>query len=236
MNTRTLLASIAGLSLVGALAVTGCTSSPNAPTDPALNLRTSDAAAQFLACLTSAGVAAKINDQGMVLVKESTPAAPDPDGSISRRSGSSGGGESMFVEGDAAGNNWVAVANAGYFVDDPDTQDAYAACEKAHPDFTQPQFDPTKDPKFEEMRTEQQEAALAFSRCARENGFSQIADPVAGELGGSIMIPSGFTEDDFRALVAACYDPKSSFGLGSDENLGFEPWRILEEFLNRPAS
>ncbi|MFV0432922.1 MAG: hypothetical protein ACK5LO_02910 [Leucobacter sp.] len=233
MNTRTLLTALAGFSLIGALALTGCAGSPPSTARPAPNGQASDAASRFLACLTSAGVEAKINDQGMVLVKDPTAVSEGPGGSIST---DSGGAESMMIESDEAGNAWAAPANADYFADDPNTQDAYAACEKAHPDFSQPQFDPTKDPEFTEMLGEQQEAALAFARCARENGYAEIADPDAGAMGGSVMIPSGFTEDDFRALIEVCYDPSTGFGFGSDENLGFEPWTILEEFQNAPAS
>lgn len=232
MNTRTLFTVVAGFSLLGALALTGCTSST--PSDPEPGGPKSDAASQFLACLTSAGVDAKINDQGMVLVKDPTATSEGPGGSMSMESG--GGGQSMMIEGDDAGNTWVAAVDADYFADDPDTQDAYAACEKKHPDFTQPQFDPTKDPEFTEMQGEQQEAALAFAQCARKNGYPEIADPGPGSMGGSIMIPAGFTEDDFRALIEACYDPTTGFGFGSNEDLGFEPWTILEEFQNAPAS
>lgn len=224
MRIRTRFGAAAGVVLAGLVALTGCTST-SVPNPSGTGGQPADAAASFLACLKSAGVEAKINDNGMVLVKQ---AGAGPDGSVSTGSGDR---ETLLIEGDAAGDTWVAPVDAGYFADDPDTQDAYAACEQKHPDFTQPQYDPNSDPEHQQQAAEQQEAALAFAQCARRKGFTQIADPDAG-TGGAIMIPDDFTETDFRALVEACYEPNSSFAFGTSDSLGFEPWQILEEFQN----
>ena len=147
-----------------------------------------------------------------------------------------GSGEGLLsMEGDDAGNTWVAVASADYFVDSPEVQDAYAACEKEHPSFEQAQFEPSDDPAFQEDAAKQEEDALAFAQCAREQGYSQIADPDFSAMNG-ILIPSGFTEQEFRALIEACWDPNSNFAFGSNSDLAFEPWTILDEFQNAPAS
>lgn len=229
MKTRTLFPALAAFTLAGALTLTGC-SNTDATKDPNPTGQGSDAASAFLACLTAAKVEAKINDQGMVLVKS---------GKIADSEGDAFGtspddGEILLAEGDEAGNTWIAPADADYFANDPDTQDAWTSCEKQH-SFTQPQYDPMNDPRFQEDQAKQEEAALAFAKCARENGFTQIADPDAA-MGGAVLIPDGFTESDFRALAEACYDPMSAFAFATSENLGFEPWTILEEFQNAPAS
>ncbi len=217
---------LAGVTI--ALALTACSSAPTAPesTDDA-----SDAAGAFLACLTAAGVEAKINDNGMVLVK--LPPQPSDSGEMSIGSDD---GRALIIEGDSAGNSWVAAADASYFTDDPDTQDAYRACEAQHPAFAQPQYDPADDPRFQADIAKQEEAALAFAQCARANGYAQIADPDPQTAPGAIMIPDDFTEADFRALAEACYDPNSTFAFGTSDGAAFEPWTILDELQNAPAS
>ncbi|SMX92984.1 hypothetical protein BSP109_02679 [Brevibacterium sp. Mu109] len=230
MKSRNMLVALAGLTMAGALALTGCTNTAS-PEDPATGSQGPDEASAFLACLTAADVEAKINASGQVLVK--VPGQPGDGGQVSSGDGSGAG--LLGMEGDEAGNTWVAVQSADYFADTPDVQDAYAACEAEHPNFVQAQFDPSSNPDVAEELEGQEEAALAFAQCARENGFSQIADPDAA-MGGAILIPDGFSESDFRALAEECYDPASSFAFASSEDLGFDPWMVLEEFQNAPAS
>jgi len=221
---------LTAIALAAAVALVGCTGAPTEPEPETAS------AAQFVACLKAAGVEARVGTQGHALVLVGGPPTGEPGEVVRHESSAEGEAQGWsYGEVDESGS-WDAAETAAYFADDPDTQDAYAACEKKHPDFTQPQFDPTKDPEFTEMQGEQQEAALAFAQCARKNGYPEIADPGPGSMGGSIMIPAGFTEDDFRALIEACYDPTTGFGFGSNEDLGFEPWTILEEFQNAPAS
>lgn len=231
MRTRNVFAALAGLTTAGTLALSGCTSTTG-PEEPDPAAEASDGASAFLACLTASDVEAKINASGQVLVK--TPDEIGDDGVISSSDDGSGEGE-LSMESDDAGNIWVAVASADYFVDSPDVQDAYAACEKEHPDFEQPQFDPGDDPAFQEDAGKQEEDALAFAQCARDQGYSQVADPDFSAVNG-ILIPSGFTEQEFRALIEECWDPNSTFAFGSDGELDFEPWAILDEFQDVPAS
>jgi hypothetical protein len=229
MKTRTMFTAFVGLTIAGALALTGCTGNAKSPEDlPAA--QGSDEASAFLACLTAADVDAKINTSGQVLVKTSQQF--DAGGTISSDTGN---GDVLTMESDDSGNLWVAPASSSYFIDDPDTQDAYATCEREHPDFAQPEFDPSSDPGFQQDQAKQEEAALAFAQCARENGFTQIADPNPEFVSG-IMIPDDFTESDFRTLAEACYKADTGFGFAHSDDLGFEPWKILEESQNTPAS
>ncbi|WP_022916677.1 hypothetical protein [Ruania albidiflava] len=229
MKARTLPGATVGITLVGVLALAGCSDGPSNAPDP--DEAGSDAAAVFLACLTAADVEAGLNTDDQVLVK--LPAEPGDGAEISSGADDDG---LLGMELDEAGHLWAVAADSTYFVDVPEIQDAYATCEQEHPEFTQPHPDPGNDPEHQDLSAEQQAAALAFARCARENGFPQIADP-EGDMGGAIMIPDGFSESDFRALAEACYDPGSSFAVGtSTEDLGFDPWAILEELEDAPVS
>lgn len=218
----------AGIVLTCAVILTGCTGNSDTPlAEPSANSQDSDAAASFLACLTSSDVEAKINNGGQVLVK----LPPQLGG----ESGISSGDGVMAMEGDEAGNLWVAATESSYFVDTPDIQDAYAACEKKHPDFTQPLVNPLDDPAMTQEFEQQEEDALAFAQCARANGFPQIADPDFETMNG-ILLPDDFTEADFRSLIETCWDPASTFAFGTSTTATFEPWMILEEFQSAPTS
>ncbi len=227
MKTRRLFTVLSGLTTAGTLALSGC--ADNSSEDPDTAPQSSDEASTFLGCLTSAGVDAKINTSGQVLIK--TPAQLEAGDEIS----SDDDGEALALERDDAGNLWVAAPDATYFADNPQTQDAYASCEEKHPDFMQPQSDPGSDPNFQQDQAQQEEVALEFAQCARQNGFSQVADPDAS-VGGAILLPDGFDESAFRALVEACYDPANPIAIASTGELDFEPWKILEEFQEDPAS
>ena len=227
MKTRRLFTVLTGLTIAGTLALSGCTD--NSSEEPDTAPQSSDEASTFLGCLTSAGVDAKINTSGQVLIK--TPAQLEAGDEIS----SDDDGEALALERDDAGNLWVAAPDATYFADNPQTQDAYASCEEKHPDFMQPQSDPGSDPNFQQDQAQQEEVALEFAQCARQNGFSQVADPDAS-VGGAIPLPDGFDESAFRALVEACYDPANPIAIASTGELDFEPWKILEEFQEDPAS
>lgn len=224
MNTRHRHLGIAGLALAAALALSGC--SGEAADEGGEPEPGSEAATAFLACLTSKGVDARINDQGMVLVRDAQLQPVDGD-SIEIGSGSDTG--ALLIEGDDAGNQWVAAASADYFAEDPDTHEAYAACEREHPSFEQPAFDPAADPEFRRMQEEQTEAALAFAQCARENGEPEFPDPDPEQMGG-LMLPDGMTEDGFRAIVEACYDGATAPAFIMQDDAEFEPWVVLDEF------
>ncbi|MFT4029409.1 MAG: hypothetical protein QM675_05995 [Protaetiibacter sp.] len=188
-------------------------------------------ASQFVACLTAAGVEAKVGDTGHVLVKTGS-----GDGSISSDSSGSGEG-SLLTMGDSDGSVWNAPASSAYFADDPDTQDAYAACEQEFPDFTQPEYDPQDDPALQEYLAQQAEDGLTFARCARDSGFAWVADP-AGEAGttAGIALPADLTEEEFRALLEACFEPTMSLAWLIEGELGFDLSAVLEEFTGDAAS
>ena len=227
MKSRSLLTSLTGFTIAAALALTGCSAgdAPDAGGDE------KDATAAFLACLTSAGMVAKVGDQGMVLVKDAKSSAND---SMLTYSGDS---TAIMTVTDDSGAIWVAPANADYFADDPAAKDTYSSCEKKHASFAQPQFDPNKSGPNREWTARQAELALAFAQCARTNGFTQIADPAPAEAGSvaAIVIPDGFTETEFRALIDACWEPENSFVIGAGEKLDFSPWAVLEELENARA-
>lgn len=228
MQTQTLFTTLASLSAVGALALSGCTSSSTTLDEPAPETQGTDTTASFLACLTSAGVDAKINSSDQVLVKATGGTAAG--GVITSEEGALG------MEADDQGNSWVVPADASYFSDDPDTQDAYATCEQQYPDFEQPQFDSSNDPAFHEDGREQEEAALVFAQCARTNGYSQIQDPDFSRA-NALQLPGDLTEADFRDLLGECWDRDTPvFNFGQPIDAPFEAWAVLEEFLNAPTS
>jgi len=228
MKTQTRFSALAGLTIAGTLALTACTSDTMIPKEPVSADPGTDVAASFLACLDSSGVEAKINSSGQVLVK--APAGSTEGGVISSGDGA------LAIEGDDEGNTWVVPADATYFAQAPDIQEAYAACEEQHPEFEQPQFDPSDDPAFQQETAEQEEAALAFAQCARSNGYSNIEDPDFSRA-NALQIPSDLTEDDFRALLDECWDRDAPvFNFAQPTDAAFEAWAVLEEFLNAPAS
>lgn len=210
-----------------ALALAGCTAPPQDDADAG------GASAQFVACLKAAGVDAKIADEvsggAFVIVKVGE---ADSGGGSSISSSDSGGEAPLVTMGDSEGT-WVAAQSSAYFVDDPDIQDAYAACEAEHPGFAQPEFDPEGDPAMQEQLAEQQANALEFARCARDEGFAWVADPGPDTAGG-IALPADLTEAEFRAVMTVCWDSENTgFGwsLPADE-LGFDWQAVLMEFMD----
>lgn len=221
------------------LALTGCGSIPLfGPQDTTGGDAQTDAAARFVACLRASDVEARIGSglegesgDGLVFVRQQ--AVVGSDGSI--EFGSASAGESpLLVSGDESGM-WVAPASSAYFVDDPDTQDAYAACEQAHPEFEQPEFDVFDDPAFQEQLAAQQEAALAFARCARDAGFAWVADPATADQ-GAIALPADLTESEFRALLTACSEQLGQFAWAVDGELGFDWLTVLQEVQGEGGS
>ena len=227
MTNRHRLSGIAGLALAGMLALSACTATQ--PTKTETEHKGSDPASLFLACLTSKGVEAKINKSGQVLVRDTAQQQP---GKAMEMSSGSGSGEALMMEGDETGASWVGAANSDYFANDPETQEAYAACEKEHPTFEQPAYEPENDPEMQKMQAEQGKAAPAFAQCARENGAPEFPDP---EEMGALMIPDDMTEDEFRALAEACYDGQTPLALMHAVDSAFDPWDVLEEFMKAPV-
>lgn len=232
MTTRTFLTTLVGVALTGATALTGCSGTPDEAADPApSDGGDSDTAAAFLACLTSAGVEAKINDSGQVLIKQ--PIETD-DGVMSMSSDDQG---LLGMEIDDSGDTWVVPVSADYLQDDPDAQEAYAACENEHADFSQPHADPlADDPGLEADQQEQEIAALAFAQCARDNGSAQFEDPDFSQA-NALMLPEAMTEAEFRALLEACWEEGGPvFNVGQTPDAPFEAWAVLDEFLQSTTS
>jgi hypothetical protein len=232
MNTRTLFTTLGGLSLAVTFALTACSSAPDDQASPSPMTGASDASAAFLACLMKADVESKINDSGQVLVM-TAPRSGD-DAGVSIGSGDPG---VLGLEQDEAGNTWVIATDAAYFEDDPDTRDAYADCQSEHPGFVQPDADPSAiDPAFEAERKAQEEAALEFAQCARDNGHAEIEDPDFSRT-NALVLPSSLTEAEFRALLERCWDREGPlFTVGQTTDASFEAWATLEQFLDTPAS
>ncbi|WP_159502180.1 hypothetical protein [Microbacterium sp. 18062] len=229
MSTSTMKNRIGvGVAALLTLALAGCTTVP-APDDAG-----DEEPTQFVACLKAAGVDAKISDQGYVVVRI---ASESVDGELSIGSGSDDGAESpLLMMGEADGSSWVAAQSSAYFGDDPDTQDAYAACEREHPDFVQPEYDPEDDPAVREQQERQRAAALEFARCARDEGFAWVADPDAAS--GAIALPAELTEAEFRAVLTACWsedDPGLAWSSPADE-LGFDWQAVLLDVMGGGGS
>lgn len=226
MNTRNLIG-LTGVATALTLVLAGC--SVDQEEGPGLQTT----ASQFVACLTAAGIEAKIGDlgpsDGRVIVKVPSQGS---NGEISIDSDSDSGGEApLALISDDSGNTWVAAASSAYFVADPDTQDAYAACEQEYPDFAQPEFDPQNDPQEQEYLAQQAEDALAFARCARDAGFAWVADPAVEDRNTpAIELPADLTEAEYRALLEACYEPELSLAWWIEDELGFDWQAVLEEF------
>ncbi len=211
------------------LMVSGCA----APQDGASDGDAGDDAAVFVACLKAAGVEAMVGEEGHVLVKQASNAAL-PGGEVSIGSESldatnATGAHALFVMGDSQGATWVAAESSAYFAEDPDVQDAYAACETEVPGFAQPEFDPFSDPGMKEFQEQQQEAGLAFARCARDAGYSWVGDPDP-DAAGAIELPTGLTEEEFRGALEECYDTETPMGWTTSDELAFDWQAVLAEF------
>lgn len=207
-------AGVVGVAFALSLALAGCSpaSDDSAPGDGA-------GAGRFAACLASAGVPAKAIDPGYVVVRVAGPSQDDAQDGI--------GVGALLTMSDEEGL-WVAPADADFFEDDAGTRGAYAECAKQHPEFAQPA--PSVPGGGADDGADALADALAFARCARDAGFSWVADPDA-EAGGSIELPSTLTEAEFRALLTACPPSDYPGGLGWSvtDDLSFDWSAVLDE-------
>lgn len=206
--------------------------------DPATDeLDPDETTARFVACLTAAGMEVRANNEGYVLMREV--------GGTDEESDSDLGNEALDAEAnvlwseiDSEGRTWIAVTSAAQVALDPQTRTAYAECEAEHPEFTQPAFDPRADPRAAAQAAESEAAALEFAQCARESGFSWVADPWPN-TGGAIELPRDLEEGELRALLHTCRDGDAApFGwaLADDELDDFDLLAVLEaEGLIVPA-
>ncbi|MFT4215188.1 MAG: hypothetical protein QM622_10500 [Microbacterium sp.] len=197
-------------------------------------------AAVFVACLKAKGLEAQVGEHGYAVVKQDSlrmQGAADETEKIEFAIDDSGAGAHvLWSMVDDDGVFWVAPEHAAYFADDPDTQDAYAACEAEHPDFTQPAYNSLDDPEAQAQLAEEQEDGIAFARCARDAGFSWVADPLPNS-GGAIVLPLDLTEDEFRDLLTACYDDELSgvawsIDTPTGELEAFDWFAVLDDFIS----
>lgn len=221
MNERTMSRlRTAGAAVAGTLILAGCSGTAPAatPSDPDAST------ARFVACLTAAGIEATISTgTGMVIVR-------DQHGGTSG-TGSDPGEDALMIETDRDGRSWVAAQSSGYFVDDPDTQDAYATCEREHSDFAQPEGGAGTSPKLRADVEKRKADSLIFARCAREAGFAWVADPAGGDATATgIALPPDLTEQQFRALLDACWSPDLDVTWEVEGEPSFDLLAVVNEF------
>src|SRR5699024_12325954 len=110
MKTPRLFTALTGLTIAGTLALSGCADYNIEEPDTAP--QSSDEASAFLGCLTSAGVDAKINTRGQVLIK--TPAQLEAGDEIR-----SDEAEALATDRDDAGHVWIPAPDEPYFWNNP---------------------------------------------------------------------------------------------------------------------
>lgn len=198
------------------------------------------AAARFVTCLTDEGQTAKILEGGQVGLL-----MPDVDGggsmgtlSDSSASISVGEGEEMpmtmfFSDDDGT---WLASTAASGYPEEGGQRAAWETCEQEVPEFTQPEPDVSmKEGAQTQMISPEEltEAGLAFASCARENGFTDFADPDAD---GMLTLPTGITEDEARTLLEACAETTGEmppmFTQESIESADFDWFALMGEFFD----
>jgi hypothetical protein len=132
---------------------------------------------------------------------------PNPDGSIAMEGDGIPPGMTredvlLIITNYDGRRSFAVVSSVAFEETEPEIFQVYAACEAEYPDFRQPEplrFDET-DTAEHQRRIE--EATLAFSQCAREEGFTRVGDPTDAQ--GGAVIPADMTEGEFRALLDAC--------------------------------
>lgn len=198
------------------------------------------AAARFVSCLTDEGQTAKIVEGGHVgLLMPDAPGGDAAMGTLSdsTASMSAGEGEEMamtMIFSDDDGT-WLASTAASGYPEEGGQRAAWEKCEEEVPEFTQPEPDISmKEGAQTQMISPEEltEAALAFSSCARKNGFTDFADPDAD---GMLTVPVGITEDEARTLFEACADAVGDmppmFTQASIESVSFDWFALVSEFF-----
>ncbi|MFK3677173.1 hypothetical protein ACI2IP_05545 [Microbacterium sp. NPDC090218] len=197
------------------------------------------AAARFVTCLTDEGQTAKILEGGQVGLL--MPDAPGDGGmgtlSDSTTSLSAGEGEEMamtMIFSDDDGT-WLASTAASGYPEDGGQRAAWEKCEEEVPEFTQPEPDISSAEGAQTQMISPEElieSGLAFAACARENGFTDFADPDAD---GMLELPVGITEDETRTLFEACADSVGDmppmFTPESVESVDFDFFALVGEFF-----
>lgn len=196
------------------------------------------AAARFVTCLTGEGQTAKIVEGGQVgLLMPDAPTADGGMGTLSDSTASAGAGEEMamtMIFSDDEGT-WLASTAASGYPEEGGQRAAWEKCEEKVPEFTQPEPDMSAaDGAQTQMISPEEiiEAGLAFAACARENGFTDFADPDAD---GMLELPVGITEDEARTLLEACAettgDMPPMFTQESIEAADFDWFAVMSEYF-----
>ena len=198
------------------------------------------AAARFVSCLTDEGQTAKIVEGGHVglLMPEvsGTEGGTMSDSMASVEAGSGDGEEMamMMVFSDDDGT-WLASTAASGYPEEGGQRAAWEKCEEEVPEFTQPEPDMSdaKGGQTQMLSAEDLiESGLAFASCARDNGFTDFADPDAD---GMLVLPKGITEDEARTLLEACTettgDMPPMFTQESIEAADFDWFALMGEYF-----
>ena len=196
------------------------------------------AAARFVTCLTGEGQTAKIVEGGQVgLLMPDAPAAGGM-GTLSDSTASVSADEEMtmtMVFSDEDGT-WLASTTAAGYPEEGGQRAAWETCEKEVPEFEQPEPDISmKEGAQTQMISPEEitEAGLAFAACARENGFTDFADP---DKDGMLVLPKGISEDEARTLLDACAettgDMPPMFTQKSIEAADFDWFALMGEYFD----
>ncbi|EQM75735.1 hypothetical protein [Microbacterium maritypicum] len=195
------------------------------------------AAARFVSCLTDEGQTAKIVEGGQVGLLMPDAPGDGAMGTLSDSTASAGAGEEMamtmiFTDDDGT---WMASTAASGYPEDGGQRAAWEACEEKVPEFTQPEPDISMRAGAETQMIspeELTEAGLAFASCARDNGFTDFADP---DSDGMLTLPTGITEDEARTLLEACAekagDMPPMFTQESIEAVDFDWFALMSEYF-----
>jgi hypothetical protein len=210
------------------------------PADPA-------AMDRMMECLRLGGVTARVTTTALPgtdtpaieVLTDSVYIEPNADGgynidnSIFRQVGDSAfvlvnGAE---VDDQSNAQQWITPVNSRAFQGSMDEiYRVYAKCEAEHPDFAQPNAQQFEQQAREEV-IRRAEAGLPFAQCARDAGFSWVADPIPAEPSlGYLVIPPTVTEEEFRSLVTQCGNRLDNPGFYSDES-SFNWGQIWEEIM-----
>lgn len=198
------------------------------------------AAARFVTCLTGEGQTAKIVEGGQVgLLMPEVASGTSGMGTLSDSMGSAtaGDGEEMamtMIFSDEDGT-WLASTAASGYPEEGGQRAAWEKCEEKVPEFTQPEPDMSAAEGAQTMSISPEElieSGLAFASCARENGFTDFADPDAD---GMLTLPRGITEDEARTLLDACADEVGDmppmFTQESIESADFDWFAVMGEYF-----
>jgi hypothetical protein len=229
MHARTMRLGLSAASLAAMLAVLAGCSLLNTPKPTNTTAANDAAAAKFVACLIAEGQTAKIlngGQVGMLLPDGALEDIPSSGGNQSTDGGGAPMGMTSVIKDDEG--EWQASSDAAGYPEDGGMRDAWTACETEVPEFTQPQ------PQHGDTTSsaDQVKAALAFAKCARENGYADFPDPTDE---GSMNLPSDITEDGFRALLEDCFDPDAGVGFGiqkeTADKLDFDLMAVMDDFF-----